>query len=211
MRASRRRRYIVGPLLGPIPRGGGLLFPLPAASRERVGEPALKMGFSTSPDKILRAYKAKPAPGELSSEELAWGCVYWLLVESSAEDYMKHFRGSTRRGAYRVPRLLAKTCPRCGEPLYGDFCPECGERVEGCRYLEVWRDRLAVARVLGPFKTFTEAGNSVKFSGDGVEYEIPRIILHETILSVKPAGPLFYIRVLALERGGGGRATPSIP
>jgi len=200
MKSSKRRRYIVGPLLGPIPREGNLLFLLPAALRERVRESALKAGFSTSPNNILRAYKARPAPGELSTEELAWEYMYWLLVESSAEDYMKHFRGSTRKGAYRIPRLLAKTCPKCGEPLYGDFCPSCGERVEECKYVEVWRDKFACLKVLGPFKTFSKQGNAVKFTGDDQVFEIPKIIFHETVLSVKPAGPLFYIRVLTFEK-----------
>ena len=207
MRSRHPSRYLVGPFLSPIPREGYLSFMVPHSFIKPEAESVVRRGFQTSPDRILRAYKGRPRPGELSEEELAWGGLYWLLVREAAYDYVKHFRGSTRRGAFRIPRLLAKVCSKCGEPLYGNFCPECGRIVEEVRYLEVWRDGSARMRRLGPFKRLVRGPDAVIFLGDGEEYRVPKIIFHESVVSAVPSGSEFYIHVLEIPRGGRGPGT----
>ncbi|MEM3921815.1 MAG: zinc ribbon domain-containing protein [Nitrososphaerota archaeon] len=208
MRSRRPNKYLVGPLLGPIPHEGRLKFLVPAPLIDRIGEPALRAGFSTSRDSIIRAYKARPAD-EVSPDELDWECLYWLLVETRAHDYVKHFKGSLRRGAFRVPRLLARICPKCGEPLFGRFCGSCGELVGEPRYIEVWRDKSAAQALLGPFRAIQEGPEVMKFVGEGLEYSLPKLISRELILSARPCREGFYLHILRVEGGArSGRGQP---
>lgn len=189
---------MVGPLLGPIPHEGRLKFLVPTPLINNIRESALRGGLSISPTAIVRAYKARPAPDEVSPDELDWGHLYWLLIESPSHDYVKHFRGRARRGAYRIPRLLAKTCSKCGTPLFAGFCAECGERMPA-KYVEVWRDKFAAIKTLGPFNNVERDSLHVKFVGEAGEYRIPRLILHEVLLSAKYFKSKFYINILAFE------------
>ena len=214
MSANRARGggMLVGPFLGLKPTDdGNLRFHVPLGLQGRIVEPAFRKEMSVAPSNVLRAYKADVRDTRLvmelgEGEAEVWGTsLYWITVSfKRGYDYYKHFRlARIHPKAVRIPRLLVKVCSECGETTYGDFCPTCGGRPESVKHSEVWRDREAEERLLGPFTEIMNQGGAVRFIGDRMEYRVPRLALHEYVVSASPSGKIFYLRVLHLPRGSG--------
>jgi len=72
--------------------------------------------------------------------------------------------------------------------------------------MEVWRDAFAAEEIVGPFKSMVREGDRVRFIGERGDLNLLATILRETVLSIKPAGQLFYLRILRLGAGPGPHA-----
>ena len=163
-------------------------FTVPGDLRVRVREPVLRKGLTISPEKIYRAYKSRRG--------------IWLLIEfERGYDLYKHFKLKEReKYARRVPRLVIEVCPECGEEIVQGFCLECGTEVEKVKYLEVWRDPWAKEVVVGPLAKIEDEGGALVIHFGSEQLKIPKILLHETLISLVKRGDSIYAKLLTLEK-----------
>jgi len=183
-----RSRLLLGPFAKVHKSSESLLsFIVPKDLRDKIREPTLREGLKLSPDKIYRAYKGRRG--------------LWLVVEfEKGYDLYKHFKLAEREiYARRVPRLVVEVCPKCGEEVVEGFCLECSTEVEKVNPLEVWRDPWAREVIVGPLSKIEEEDGFLVIYLGSEQLRIPKIILHETIISLIKRGDGVYAKLLTFE------------